>query len=83
MQILTDGTSTYTLFRYPRIMWTLPGAYGNFANVQIPLPVAGWSNGDSVSPIYQNIMRSGTTGIAQIVTGSNTNTGNRGYWRYA
>ncbi|RDD39381.1 Mucin-like protein [Trichoplax sp. H2] len=81
VQILTDGTSTYALFRYPNngIMWTLPSNYSYLSGLQIGFPVAGWGNGGST---YNNIFRSGTTGISQVVMGANANSGKQGYWRY-
>ena len=61
-------------------MWTLPNENSYFTNLRIGIPVAGWTNGNTR---YQNIAKSGTAGIAGSVAGTNnTNTNQRGYWRY-
>ncbi|RDD39384.1 Mucin-like protein [Trichoplax sp. H2] len=85
LQLLTDGISTYTLFRYPRngIMWSLPADNSLLTNIRVGLPVAGWSAGRSMPARYQSISKSGTLGISQVLTGMKTNTGQRGYWRFA
>ncbi|RDD39383.1 Mucin-like protein [Trichoplax sp. H2] len=85
VQIVTDGISTYTFFRYPRdgIKWILPSENSHLSNSNIGLPVAGWSNGNEMQPIYHNIIMSGTSGLLQSVTGNKSNSGQRGYWRFA
>ncbi|RDD39379.1 Mucin-like protein [Trichoplax sp. H2] len=79
-QLITDGTNSYVLYRYPKnsLQWSLPQENTYLNSLGIGSPVAGYNNG----PSFFNIRQSATGGINTVVTGIG-NTGKRGFWIYS